>query len=96
MPSFKLPREDGSMVCFEGQLHVLGGSSLNTQNGSCTRALTVEVSDSEKNEWTEISHIPVEHSESQEEMKKEKRSFEASVARLSKKVIGKLKLLQNN
>ena len=58
----------------------------------CSRALTVEMFDSESNEWTEISQIPVERLELQEEMKKSK-VFKACSARLSKKVIHKLKPL---
>ena len=70
---------------------MLGGTSL-TDGGSYTRALTVEMFDSERNEWTEISQIPVERFESQEEMKKGKR-FKACSGSLSKKVINKLKPL---
>ena len=46
---------------------MLGGTSV-TDGCSYTRALTVEMFDSERNEWTQISQIPVERFESQEEM----------------------------
>ena len=87
--SRKVPRHSASMVHFQGRLYVLGGTLL-TDGGS--RALTVEMFDSERNEWTQISQIPVERFESQEEMKKGKR-FKACSASLSKKVMSKLKPL---
>ena len=87
--SRKVPRHSASMVHFQGRLYVLGGTLL-TDGGS--RALTVEMFDSERNEWTQISQIPVERFESQEEMKKGKR-FKACSASLSKKVMNKLKPL---
>ena len=89
--SLKAPRHSASMVHFQGRLYVLGGTLL-TDGGSYTRALTVEMFDSERNEWTEISQIPVKRFESQEEMKKGKR-FKACSGSLSKKVINKLKPL---
>ena len=76
---------------FQGMLYVLGGSSV-TDGRSYKRALTVEMFDSEKNDWTEVSQIPVGRFESEEEMKKEKR-YKACSASLSKKVINKLKPL---
>ena len=91
MPSLKIPRYSASMVCFQGRLYVLGGASV-TNGGSYIRALTVEMFDSERNEWTAISKIPVEKFESQEEIKKGKR-FKASSGSLSKKVINKLEPL---
>ena len=54
------------------------------------RALTYELFDSGKNEWTEV--LPVERFESQEEMKK-KKVFKAFFASLSEKVINKRKPL---
>ena len=56
------------------------------------RALTNEMFDSGKNEWTEVLQIPVERFESQEEMKK-KKVFKACFASLSEKVINKRKPL---
>ena len=91
MPSLKVPRCSASMVHFQGRLYVLGGTSV-TDGNSHTRALTVEMFDSERNEWKEISQIPVERFESQGEMKKGKR-FKACCASLSKKVINKCKPL---
>ena len=85
MPSLKEPRLNASMVCFAGELYVLGG-----KNAGHERELTVEMFDSERNEWIFISQIPVERFESQEEMKK-KKVFKACFARLSKRVINKLK-----
>ena len=92
MPSLKAPRCSASMVHFQGRLYVLGGTSV-TDGLSHTRALTVEMFDSERNEWKEISQIPVERFEIQEEMKKGKR-FKACCASLSKKVINKCKSLE--
>ena len=91
MPSLKVPRCSASMVHFQGRLYVLGGTSV-TDGNSHTRALTVEMFDSERNEWKEISQIPVKRFESQGEMKKGKR-FKACCANLSKKVINKCKPL---
>ena len=48
MPSLKEPR----MVCFAGELYVLGG-----KNAGHERELTVEMFDSERNEWIFISQI---------------------------------------
>ena len=48
--------------------------------------------DSDSNEWKKISQIPVENLESQEEMKKGKR-FQSCVARLCKKLIRELEIL---
>ena len=87
MPSLKVPRCSASMVHFQMRLYVLGGTSV-TDGYSHTRALTIEMFDSERNEWKEVSQIPVEKFESQEEMKKGKR-FKACCASLSKKVINK-------
>ena len=70
---------------------VLGLTSV-TDGGFYIRALTVEMFDSERNEWTERSQIPVERFESQEEMKKGKK-FKACSASLSRKVLNKLKPL---
>ena len=91
IPSLKQQRFNASMVCFQGRLYVLGGTVV-FPGCICSRALTVEMFDSESNEWTEISQIPVERLERQEEMKKSK-VFKACSARLSKKVIHKLKPL---
>ena len=89
MLSLKVPRLGASMVHYQGRLYVLGGTSV-TNGGSYIRGLTVEMFDSERNDWTEVSQIPVERFESQEEKSKGKR-FKACSASLSKKAINKLK-----
>ena len=85
MPSLKVPRAYASMVCFEGRLYVLGGSTY-------TRVLTAEVFDSEGNEWTNISAIPVKVFETEEE-EKQGNKFHACFARPYKGVIDNLKPL---
>ena len=90
-PSLKVPRYSASMVCFQGRLYMLGGTTV-ANGSSYIRALTIEMFDSERNEWTAISKIPVEKFESQEEIKKGKR-FKACSGSFSKKVINKLKPL---
>ena len=90
--SLKERRFNASMLCFHGRLYVLGGTIVPPDCTSTVQALTVEMFNSERNEWTEISKIPVERFESQEEMKK-KKVFKAFFARLRKKVIHKLKPL---
>ena len=54
MPSLNVPRQSGSMVCFKGTLYVVGGLRDDGQ-----RELSVEMFDSETNEWIEKSTIPV-------------------------------------
>ena len=88
MPTLNIPRYNASMVCLKGELYVLGGTRVN-RKGSHVRALTIEMFDSDSNEWEEISQIPVKHVESQEELKKGKR-FQACVARLCKKLVSDL------
>ena len=90
MPMLNIPRYNASMVCLKGELYVLGGTTK--LKGSHVRALTVEMFDSDSNEWKKISQIPAEYLESQEEKKKAKR-FHACVARLCKKLISTLKPL---
>ena len=90
--SLKERRFNASMLCFQGRLYVLGGTTVPPDCTWKVQALTVEMFNSERNEWTEISQIPVERFESQEEMKK-KKVFKACFARLSKNVIHKLKPL---
>ena len=70
---------------------MLAGTSV-TDGGSYTRVLKIEMFDSERNEWTEVSQIPVERFESEEEINKGKR-FKACSASFSKKVINKRKQL---
>ena len=80
MHGLKEFRDSASMVCCDRKLYVVGGSSFR-----------VEVFDSERNDWTEISTIPVERFVCQEEMKKKRVIFKACAAKLSKKMINKLK-----
>ncbi|KAM7449341.1 hypothetical protein ABFA07_002717 [Porites harrisoni] len=97
MPGLKVPRYSASMVCFAGQLYVLGGTTI-TQRGvytQSTRALGVETFDFERNQWTHKSAIPVESFESEDEKRKEKK-FQACVARICKRVINKLEPLDIN
>lgn len=99
MPGLKVPRYSASMVCFAGQLYVLGGTTI-TQRGvytQSTRALGVETFDFERNQWTHKSAIPVEsfETESEDEKRKEKK-FQACVARICKRVVNKLEPLDIN
>ena len=97
MPGLKVPRYSASMVCFAGQLYVLGGTTI-TQRGvytQSTRALGVETFDFERNQWTHKSAIPVESFESEDEKRKDK-IFQACVARICKRVINKLEPLDIN
>ena len=68
MPGLNVPRYSASMVCFAGQLYVLGGTTIThwgvyTQS---TRALGVEMFDFERSQWTQKSAIPVESFESED------------------------------
>ncbi|XP_078351589.1 kelch-like protein 3 [Oculina patagonica] len=54
IPSLNVPRHAASMVCFKGELYVLGGFS----NGQSIE-YPVEVFSSETNEWKKKSTIPV-------------------------------------
>ncbi|XP_078351586.1 kelch-like protein 28 [Oculina patagonica] len=95
MPSLKVARSSASMVCHEGSLYVLGGISFvcRARQWSQLRVLSVEVFDSEQNEWKEESVIPtVECFETSRE-ETEKNIFRACSARLFKEVIDKLKPL---
>lgn len=90
MPSLVVPRRDASMVCIEGRLYVLSGSMIHDSRWA--RVLSVEMFDSERNEWKEKSVIPVESFETAEEQKK-MNSLKACFARLFKGVIDKLESL---
>ena len=87
MPSLKVPRMSASMVCHEGRLYVLGGVDIRS------RVLSVETFDSEQNEWKERSVIPVDCLETSEE-EKQRNTFKACFARLSREVIVKLEPLK--
>jgi len=83
MPSFNKPRYFASMVCYMGALYVVGG----VKDRSKTRELTVEVFDSETNEWKEKSTLPVNH-ENQERGKK-KIHYKACFAKIHKDALEK-------
>jgi len=90
MPSLKKPRFGASMVCCKGTLYVVGGTVYQQEDhGFFSRGLTVEEFDSERNEWTEKSAIPVKRFETAEEQEK-KNTFNACFARLYKQVIENL------
>ena len=57
MPSLNVPRYSASMVCFKGALYVVGGLK-NTARSKCGE-LSVEMFDSDVNEWHKKSDIPV-------------------------------------
>ena len=54
IPSLKVPRHTASMVCFKGELYVLGGFS-----GEKSVEYSVEVFNAETNEWKKKATIPV-------------------------------------
>ena len=95
MPGLKVPRYSASMVCFTGQLYVLGGTTITQRSHVHVRALGVEMFDFERNQWTQKSAIPVESFENEDEKKKAKK-FQACVARICKRVINKLEPLDFN
>ena len=95
MPGLKVPRYSASMVCFTGQLYVLGGTTITQRSHVHVRALGVEMFDFERNQWTQKSAIPVESFENEDEKKKAKK-FQACVARICKRVINKLEPLDIN
>ena len=95
MPGLKVPRYSASMVCFTGQLYVLGGTTITQRSHVHLRALGVEMFDFERNQWTQKSAISVESFENEDEKKKAKK-FQACVARICKRVINKLEPLDIN
>ena len=95
MPGLKVPRYSASMVCFTGQLYVLGGTTITQRSHVHVRALGVEMFDFERNQWTQKSAIPVESFENEDEKKKAKK-FQACVARICKRVINKFEPLDIN
>ena len=95
MPGLKVPRYSASMVCFTGQLYVLGGTTITQRSHVHVRPLGVEMFDFERNQWTQKSAIPVESFENEDEKKKAKK-FQACVARICKRVINKLEPLDIN
>ena len=81
IPSLKVPRHSASMVCFKGTLYVIAGMKDNRKS----RELSVEMFDSDANEWKEKSTIPVNH-ETQEEVRK-KIHYKACFAMIHKEVL---------
>ena len=81
IPSLKVPRHSASMVCFKGTLYVIGGM----KDSRKSRELSVEMFDSDANEWKEKSTIPVNR-ETQEEVRK-KIHYKACFAMIHKKVL---------
>jgi len=55
IPSLNVSRYSASMVCFEGALYVVGGLKDKTKS----RELSMEMFDSEMNEWKKKSTIPL-------------------------------------
>ena len=90
MTNLTLPHFNASMVCFEGILFVLGGTTYTTSDGR-TRTLKVEMFDPGINEWREKSSIPVKSLE----MLHETNKYQACFARFSKKMVEKLQPLSN-
>ena len=92
MSSLREPRMFASMICFNGILYVLGGrrGTLQTPFGwesRPKRVTKIEEFDSEKNEWTQISTIPIKCSDTVEDY------FQACSAKLFKGVIDTLQPL---
>jgi len=83
MPSLNVPRQSASMVCFKGALYVVGGLKIDD-----SRELSVEMFDSEANEWMTTCSIPVSY-ESQEERKK-KYQYKACFATIHRNVLSGL------
>ena len=81
IPSLTVPRHSASMVCFKGALYVIGGMKDSLKS----RELSVEMFDSDANEWKEKSTIPVNR-ETQEEVRK-KIHYKACFAMIHKKVL---------
>ena len=81
IPSLTVPRHSASMVCFMGALYVIGGM----KDSGKSRELSVEMFDSDANEWKEKSTIPVNR-ETQEEVRK-KIHYKACFAMIHKEVL---------
>ena len=71
------------MVCYMGALYVVGG----LKDMSKSRELSVEMFDTETNEWKEKSNIPVKY-ENEEEVKRTIQ-FKACSAAIHKDVLRK-------
>ncbi|XP_068688942.1 kelch-like protein 12 [Montipora foliosa] len=89
MSSLREPRMFASMICFNGILYVLGGrrgtlqATYNRRESRPKRVTNIEEFDVEKNEWTQISTIPIKGSDTVEDY------FHACSAKLFKRVIDK-------
>ena len=81
------PRHSASMVCFNGALYVIGGLKFTD------RELSVEVFDSETNEWKVRSTIPV-GGESRDERDKQTH-YKACIATIHKDVLVEENLIDN-
>ena len=81
IPSLTVPRYSASMVCFMGALYVIGGMKERWKS----RELSIEMFDSDANEWKEKSTIPVNR-ETQEEVRK-KIHYKACFAMIHKEVL---------
>ncbi|XP_068751019.1 kelch-like protein 12 [Montipora capricornis] len=93
MSSLREPRMFASMICFNGILYVLGGrrgtlqATYNRRESRPKRVTNIEEFDVEKNEWTQISTIPIKGSDTVED------NFKACSAKLFKGVIDTLQPL---
>ena len=69
MPCLNVLRHSASMVCFKGDLYVVGGLK-NVHKHLMVRELSVEMFDSETSEWKVKCTIPVSHEDKEERKKK--------------------------
>ena len=88
IPNLNVPRHSASMVCFKGALYVVGGFKDNRQQ----RELSVEMFDSETNEWKRKTTIPTSH-ESLEE-KRKRYHYKACFATIHRDVLDKRRSLK--
>ena len=86
MGNLCVPRHSASMVCFSGAMYVIGGLK-NTAKHYTTRELSVEMFDSETNEWKEKTTIPVANENGEERRKQI--HYKACIASVHKDVLEK-------
>ena len=86
MGNLCVPRHSASMVCFSGRMYVIGGLK-NTSKHYTTRELSVEMFDSETNEWKEKTTIPVANENGEERRKQI--HYKACIASVHKDVLEK-------
>ena len=86
MGNLCVPRHSASMVCFSGHMYVIGGLK-NTSKHYTTRELSVEMFDSETNEWKEKTTIPVANENGEERRKQI--HYKACIASVHKDVLEK-------